>query len=177
MILDGARDDRIYGAVYGCYQHKCCLYSGDLPPQLQMAAPYLVQLEKDDRFTNYAIDQGWGKAWGIFLRSETNMKTLRRHLRGLLRVRDESGRGLIFRYYDPRVLGIYLPTCQPGELRTFFGPVESYLFESDDPEVLLEYGFDSRELSGRRTVLQPVAMGLRPTCDENHPDNPKRQKV
>src|SRR2546430_9757461 len=60
-------------------------------------SPYLVQLDREDRFTHYAIEQGWGNAWGIFLRTETSMKALRRHLRGLLRVRDESGRGLIFR--------------------------------------------------------------------------------
>ncbi len=156
MILDGARCDRIYGAVNGCRLDKCCLYAGVLPWQLQMAAPYLVQLDREDRFTHYAIEQGWGNAWGIFLRTETSMKALRRHLRGLLRVRDESGRGLIFRYYDPRVLGTYLPTCRPGELRTFFGPVNSYLFESGEPGTLLEYAFDGQALSENRTLLQPA---------------------
>jgi hypothetical protein len=153
MILDAARDDRIYGAVDGCHLEKCCLYSGDLPWQLQMAAPYLVQLDKEDRFTDYAIRYGWGNAWGIFLRTETSMKSLRRHLRGFLRVRDESGRNLIFRYYDPRVMGTYLPTCRRDELRTVFGPISSYLFESDDPGTLLEYGFDGNVLSESRTLL------------------------
>ena len=46
---------------------------GDLPWQLQVTAPYLVQLERDDRFTRYLIDTGWGNSWGSFLRTETGV--------------------------------------------------------------------------------------------------------
>src|ERR1035441_4539010 len=109
-IVDGARDERIYAAVKGTFLPKACLYSGDLPWQLQMTAPYLVQLDREDRFTRYLIDAGWSRNWATFLRTETGIKQLRRHLREFLRVRDESGKRLIFRYYDPRVLRVYLPT-------------------------------------------------------------------
>lgn len=153
-ILDGARDERIFGAVDRTYQDKCCLYSGDLPWQLQMAAPYLVQLDREDRFTNYLLDNGWGNSWGVFLRSETSMKNLRRHLRAFLRVRDQSGQYLIFRYYDPRVLRIYLPTCTKEELRTVFGPIAQFITEDDDPGAALEFDFDGTAMSQRRL---PVA--------------------
>src|SRR3954454_21413274 len=109
-ILDGARDQRIYAAVKGTYLPKDCLYTGDLPAQLQITAPYLVQLDRDDRFTRAIIEKGWGNSWGSFLRTGTGIKQLRRHLREFLRVRDEAGRRLIFRYYDPRILRLYLPT-------------------------------------------------------------------
>lgn len=138
-IVDGARNDRIYGAVHGTYLPKDCLYSGDLPWQLQMTAPYLVQLERDDRFTKFLITSGWGDSWGTFLRTETGIKQLRRHLREFLRVRDESGRRLVFRYYDPRVLRVYLPTCWPAELNTFFGPVSAFVMEGESPGEILEF--------------------------------------
>src|ERR1035437_4640597 len=77
-IVDGARDERIYGAVRGTFLPKDCLYSGDLPWQLQMTAPYLVQLEREDRFTRFLIDTGWGNSWATFLRTETGIKQLRR---------------------------------------------------------------------------------------------------
>ncbi len=131
-ILDTARDPRIYGAVDGSFLEKCCLYSGDLPWQLQMTAPYLVQLRSDDRLTRYIGENGRGNAWGIFARSEAGIKTLRRHFRGFLRVRDRQGRRLLFRYYDPRVMRIYLPTCTKDELETVFGPVSEYLIENED---------------------------------------------
>jgi uncharacterized protein DUF4123 len=120
-IFDGARDDRIFGAIDGTHLLGDCLYSGDLSWQMQMTAPYLVQLEREDRFTRYLIANGWGASWGTFLRTETGIKQLRRHLRQFLRVRDETGRRLIFRYYDPRVLRTYLPTCARLEEFRFLG--------------------------------------------------------
>ena len=138
-ILDGAQDERIHAAVDGTFLPKDCLYSGDLPWQLQMTAPYLVQLEREDRFTRYLIDKGWGNSWATFLRTETGIKQLRRHLREFLRVRDEAGRRLIFRYYDPRVLRVYLPTCWPTELDTFFGPISAFITEGDDRGEILEF--------------------------------------
>ena len=153
MILDGARNERIYGAVYRTYHDKCCLYAGDLPWQLQMAAPYLVQLDKDDLNSMAILRQGWGDSWGIILRSSASMETLRRHFRGFLRVQDQAGRKLVFRYYDPRVLRVYLPTCLPSELETVFGPVESFLVEAEDPEVATEFTVKNRQLVERRIAL------------------------
>jgi hypothetical protein len=147
VILDGARDDRVYSAVRGTFLPKDCLYAGDLPWQLQMTAPYLVQLERDDRFTRHILEKGWGNNWGSFLRTETGIKQLRRHLRQFLRVRDEAGRRLIFRYYDPRVLRVYLATCWPAELETFFGPVSAFLAEGEDPAQVLEFRNEKGKLA------------------------------
>jgi hypothetical protein len=61
--------------------------------------------------------------------------------------RDEKGRKLMFRYYDPRVLRAYLPTCLPGELRMMFGPVNVYLVPGDDPETVILFRFDGTHLS------------------------------
>jgi hypothetical protein len=46
---------------------------------------------------------------------------------------------LIFRYYDPRVLRVYLPTCWPAEVSTFFGPVSAFITGGDDPGEILEF--------------------------------------
>jgi len=149
-ILDGARDPRIYGAVDGTRLLKDCLYSGDLPWQMQMTAPYLVQLDREDRFTRYIVANGWGASWGVFLRTETGIKQLRRHLRQFLRVRDEAGKRLIFRYYDPRVLRVYLPTCTPAELETFFGPVSAFVMEGENSAEILEFRNERNRLLTRR---------------------------
>jgi hypothetical protein len=152
-IIDGARDERIFDAVDGTMLPKGCLYSGDLPPELQRTAPYLVQLEREDRFTRYLIKTGWGNSWGTFIRTETGIKQLRRHLREFLRVRDEAGKRLIFRYYDPRVLRVYLPTCWPAELDTFFGPVSAFLTEGEDPGEILEFRNQQGALASDLSVL------------------------
>jgi hypothetical protein len=157
MILDAARDPAIFGAVDATYLEKCCLYAGYLPWQLKMAAPYLVQLKKDHAFTKFVISHGWGNSWGIFLRSSADMRTLRRHFRGFLRVRGPSNERLVFRYYDPRVFRVYLPTCAPDELRLVYGPVDQYLMEGEEPHTILEYELDGNVLAERCVTLQAHA--------------------
>jgi len=117
---------------------------------LQRAAPYLVQLEREDRLTRFLLENGWGRNWGIFLRTDIRFKDLRNHLRSFLRVKDEKGSRLIFRYYDPRVFRAYLPTCTPSELQKTFGPIQSFVMEGDDFEDILEMKFDQRELQTNR---------------------------
>ena len=158
-IADGAQDKRIYGAVDASRQERCCLYSierrwggQDLPWQLLMTGPYLVELDPEEDFTRFVLRNGWDRHWGIFFRSDTGMQKVRRHFRDLLTVRDEKGKRLMFRYYDPRVLRAYLPTCLPGELRTVFGPVDVYLVPGDDPATVILYRFDGTRL------LKDVAM-------------------
>jgi hypothetical protein len=89
---------------------------------------------------------GWGRAWGIFIQSDDSIRTLRRHLRTLLRVKDEAGRYLLFRYYDPRVLRIYLPTCLDLELKSMFGSsITRFCMESEDSDSIISFELDSND--------------------------------
>jgi hypothetical protein len=153
VILDGARDPKIYGAIVGCYEEHCCLYAGNIAPELQLTAPYLVRLDKDARFTRYVINHGWGNSWGIFFRANEDMNTLRRHFRQFLVVKNERGRKLLFRYFDPRVLRVYLPTCVTSELELVFGPVSSFVTEDEDSDGLLEFRRKKGALVSQRLEL------------------------
>ena len=108
-----------------------------------------MQLDSDDKLTNQILD-AWGQSWGIFLRTTTHMEKLRKHLRQFLRVEDPRGKHLVFRFYDPHVLRVFLPTCRIDELRTFFGPVDSFVMENEDDGVV-EFTFDGRGLA-KKTV-------------------------
>jgi hypothetical protein len=139
VLVDGARDDRIYGAVLATYDNKACLYSGVLPPELEMTAPHLVEVDPDSRFAARVLAEGWGESWGLFIECDAGLTNLRKHLRQFLVVLDERNTRLIFRYYDPRVLRVFLPTCTPGQLAQFFGPVRRWVMEDEDPEKALEF--------------------------------------
>lgn len=153
-ILDGARDQRIYAAIDKSYQVSCCLFAGELTSQLRMVVPYLVQLDPDDRLTKFVLDNGWGRAWGVFLRSNASLEPLRRHFRKFLRVSDDTGRYLLFRYYDPRVLSVYLPTCSPDELTTFFGPVDRFAMEAESGTRMTEFRVTAWKLTLAQTDLK-----------------------
>ena len=155
-VLDGARDARIYPALQVSRLDPLCLYSGALPARLQQAAPYLIEIHPGHAFTWRLLDEGWGRSWGIFLRvREPDM--LRPHLRRLLRVEDETGRRLVFRFYDPRVLRRYLPTCTGEEVKQVFGPISHLLLEDGDGAAALQFSFDRRGLQRLRVPLSRAA--------------------
>jgi hypothetical protein len=153
MIVDGARDPHVYSSLLGSYLQYSCLYAGDLPHQLEAAAPYLVQLEFEDRYTRRLIDDAWGNSWGVFLRCDETIERLRRHLRQFLKVQDWRGRSMVFRYYDPRVLRVYLPTCNNEEMRTVFGPIKSFYMEDENAETMLAFGRDAGRLLVKKIAL------------------------
>jgi hypothetical protein len=138
-VLDGASVSGLLDKLYGLSPDFCCLLRGELSPDMAEVAPYLVQLEPDTEFTRWLINQGWGNHWGIFAASDADFRRMRSHLRTFLIVYDETGRPLRFRYYDPRVLRLYLPTCNAQELATVFGPVASFTVEAANADTLLSF--------------------------------------
>jgi hypothetical protein len=138
-IVDGARDRRLQGLVATSGLPHRCLYIGDLHPAVARAAPWLVHLSREAPLTRTLVTEGWGQSWGVFLRTDAGIAALHRHLRRFLRVRDEGGRYLLFRYYDPRVLRVYLPTCTEAELDYVFGPIEQFVMEADAPDRALTF--------------------------------------
>jgi hypothetical protein len=99
----------------------------------------LINLKRKDSFTDWLLSNGWGKSWGIFLQSSASLKELQRHFRQFLMVYDEKGTPLYFRHYDPRVLRVYLPTCNESELKTVFGPVHHFYVEGKEENLLIEF--------------------------------------
>jgi hypothetical protein len=137
-VLDCARDPAIYRLLLESRLEFLCLYGGQLPRELELAAPHIVELLPGHRFTERLLDEGWGCSWGVFVAIE-DPTALRPHLRRLLKVRDEAGRQLLFRFYDPRVLRAFVPTCRHDELQQLFGPIVAWFAESADGTALLNY--------------------------------------
>ena len=108
-----------------------CLFRGKLEPDMAEVAPYLVKLELESEFTEWVVGTGWGQHWGSFVTSRRGFRALRNHLRSLTLIYRRDGTPLYFRYYDPRVLRIFLPTCAPAQLKQMFGPVDAFLAESE----------------------------------------------
>ena len=135
-VLDGARigEDLLPKLAETGAEHVC-LYRGALPPDLAAAAPYLVRLRRSDAFLAWLLKSGWGKSWGIYAASGADMILMRRHLRRFLVVSSPEGKQLYFRYYDPRVFRVYLPTCTVAEARQVFGPVRQYVMEGPKADV------------------------------------------
>jgi uncharacterized protein DUF4123 len=138
-VLDGASVPDLRMSLYQHQPEHICLYRGELADDMAEVAPYLAQLGEEADFTNWVLTQGWGEHWGIFALSAEPLVEMRQHFRRFLTVYSPDHKPLIFRYYDPRVLRVYLPTCSAEELSTVFGPVASFLCEDEDPTTAVRF--------------------------------------
>jgi hypothetical protein len=150
-LLDGARAPEIEHLVKTSGADHRCLYAGTLAPELAAVAPYLVHLVRESPATQVVLERAVGAAWGVFVVAYEGIETLRRHFRRFLRVRTESDEPLLFRFYDPRVLRAYLPTCTAIELEEIFGPAEELFYDAPAPNAVIA----ARRNDGR-LIEQPL---------------------
>jgi hypothetical protein len=129
------------------------LFRGDQARELADVARYLGPLHRDDDFVDWLLTYGWGKSWGIIIESAAALKQLGRHFQSFIMVYDPQGKPLFFRYYDPRVFRIYLPTCNESELKVVFGPVNSFYVEGEDSNRLIHYVLADGKLVEREVHL------------------------
>jgi hypothetical protein len=153
-ILDGASVPGLLEKLDQYQPEAECLFGGEVKPDLAEVAPYLVHLEPETDFATWVIEDGWGKHWGIFALAEAGLRDMRQHFRRFLTVHDESGKPMMFRYYDPRVLRMYLPTCNAAELEEIFGSVQCYVAEGEEPDRALQFEFREGALSQQEIPLK-----------------------
>jgi hypothetical protein len=145
-VLDGASVPELPRKLYDMGPANFCLFGDDLDAEMLYVAPFLVHLAPDSKFTDLVLTQGFGNHWGVFLHSRYSITEMRGHFSALLNVYDEDGQPMKFRYYDPRVLTRFLPTCNAGELKTFFGKVDTFFAENDGGKGLLSFRLDNDNL-------------------------------
>ena len=170
-VLDGARDRRMKAWIDSTRAPAWCLLRGELHPELAQNAPYLMRLGRGHAFTEQFFGMGFGNAWGILFASSASSSELRRHLRRFLRARTEAGKILAFRYYDPRVLRLYLPTCTPEEIKIFFGPITAMAAEAKEKDRLHVFRSGPAGLVAKRFELARAA------APEPQPASPKQGRA
>ena len=129
-ILDTARDPKLYPLLIQSPLYDC-LFAGKLAEPIKRTAPYLVELTDDTPLKNIWRDEGWGKAWGLLVKSDLDLKDLRRHLRKFLLAQLPDGEMVLFRFYDPRVWRQYWPTCTPAEQAEWMKGIEEFIPEDE----------------------------------------------
>ena len=152
IMLDAAR---MHGDIYQAREmnpEHICLYEGDSEKFLGAVAPWLFGFDQQSEFGKWVVRSARGNSWGVFLRSSADPQKVYQHLRKFLVVQSEGGKEMYFRYYDPRVMRVFLPTCEPPQLKEFFGPVEAFLAENEQG-LLVEYALVNGKLTYTETGL------------------------
>ena len=125
------------------------LYKGRAEETLSAIAPYLFRV--DAPTLDWIAGDLWGEPWGFFALADQSLDDLRRHFRRFLTVEAPDGDSWYFRFYDPRVLVKYLPTCTVAEVTAFFGPARALAVT--DPET---YGVRVLALGDPPPALTPT---------------------
>lgn len=165
-VVDASRNKELaYAAPRRYGQTIHWLFENGSGAHMLDVAPYLVPIEFK---TKYPYDGSgyldlWARALGtssgILLIAPASTFELMSHLHDVFRVTDEDDHKYFFRFYDPRVLRTYLPTCTAGEAAEFFGPIRRILIEADAPGTILSCGPDT---SGVKIDERPIAEGPEP---------------
>ncbi len=133
-LLDAARDPGVVNVLEAGDCPYACLYSGHSGEIYKPYAPYLAQIAPGSRLLETLLMKGWGQSIGYFIGSRAEPAELLTHLRKFLFV-DLPGkeRRAYFRFYDPRVMRAYLPTCTPEQLDDWLREhLEWFVLEADE---------------------------------------------
>jgi hypothetical protein len=132
------------------------LYKGIAEEDLAGIAPYLFSMQDGSEFEKWLLANGYGKSWGLFVSANISFEDCYKHFRKFLLVKTEGGKQLYFRFYDPRVLRIFLPTCDKEQLREFFGPIKMFIMEDEDPAYALQFWLQNYELKSKRVPAKEI---------------------
>lgn len=138
-IVDSARNEEVFRyLVTGDVQYKS-LFEGTMDVQSYGVSGFLVECKKESALYQWMVGEAWGDSCSIFFTSKASFDELFKHFQQFNRVYLEDDEVVLFRYYDPRVLRVYLPTCNPDEVEVFFGEVESFFTEGEEASEIWEF--------------------------------------
>jgi hypothetical protein len=138
-LLDAAREPSIPAMLESVPEAHQSLYEGPKAEELAPYAPYLVELGADSPLLAALALRGLGKSFVVFVTAARPFDEVRRHFRRFLMAEAEDGQEVYFRFYDPRVLRVFLRTCTREELAEFFGPIHAFWLEGRDPATLARF--------------------------------------
>ncbi len=186
VMLNAARDEKIYSKMLSVDDPFCSLYRDDLPPSLADSVPYLVQMQSNSSFSRWLLQEGWGQQWGYFLASAASLQDLQQHFANLVVVQDERGKDAFFQFYDPRIMRNFFKSCHRDELKWVFGPVFRFYIEDEQSDYVNLYSRSADGLVHERVAIElPTAESssvelrdpspsYQPDPKSNEPPLPKR---
>lgn len=157
LLVDGARIGSLIGSIKQVYSSQGkSLYLGKSKDELEDVGPFLFQIKESDELDFWFNKDGWGNSFGIYVNARVSFNELFNHCRKFLIVRTDDKNELYFRFYDPRVLRIFLPTCNSIQLKEFFGPIDFFILEDEDINYAIKFHLDSEKLVTNRVLLSDL---------------------
>jgi hypothetical protein len=145
VVLDGAVTPAVRDLLNQAGVFYQSLYEGEQSAAFAVNGPYLAEIQKGGQLLPFLIKVGWGNSWGVFLSTKTDFPETRKHLRHFLIVDIEGGKQALFRFYDPRVMRVFIPACNAEQRAEFFGQVQHFFVESEAKTIVNRYSARANE--------------------------------
>jgi hypothetical protein len=171
ILFDAARAEmELYSAIELNSNYQS-LYKGSAEEELAGIAPYIFTIKENTTFSDWYFAYGWNNSWGTLLFANAAFDDVYRHFRRFLMVKTEDGQQLYFRFYDPRVLRIFLPTADSSQLKEIFGPVRHFITESENPNEALQFWLENGILKTKTIPFTPNSPVAQSQIEEANEDN------
>jgi hypothetical protein len=148
-LIDGAQAFQLAFAARLMGHELYTIFSGELAESAARVGPCLVVIGERSAFLRKWVEQ-MGSHPGVLFESSAPFDTLCAHLRSVFVAIDEERQEYFFRFYDPRVLCTFLPTCREDELREFFGPIDRWIAETEDGTALTIFSLEDSRVTRTR---------------------------
>lgn len=127
LLLDGAQIDDLMQTLYQLEPapefHR--LYDGTRYAELAEVGPILIATDHSSLLSQH-FKEHWSTTAGATLNSRAGTDELIQHLTSLVHASVSGGVSVLFRYYDPRILHLWLANMDDGQRNTALGPVEQF---------------------------------------------------
>ena len=157
-IIDAARSPLVRPLLDKAGSPFECLFTlDDMPADVKAYAPYVAELRPQSRLLELLTHHGWNEHWCSYAVSASSLEQMRVHLKKFLVVKLDDDREVFFRFFDPRVMRVFIPACAQEEAERFFGDITAF-FCSDAEGACMEFALDGANAGGRRlaTRLHPL---------------------
>jgi hypothetical protein len=136
------------------YPKHRSLFKGTKDEILMDVAPYIFKIDEDfwkkmDSYSEISLKSTLG------IDSRQDIDVLFEHFRDFV-YQKIDGRECYFRFWDPRVLKKFFPSCTPTQLQMFFGPVQSFFMEDENPGYVLQYQYRQNKLHIEKQLAKEV---------------------
>ncbi|WP_304641841.1 DUF4123 domain-containing protein [Pseudomonas sp.] len=149
LVLDGAQIEDLHRQIYELEPAPefFLLYHQTRYSELADVGPVLVRAEPGSPLET-EFKANWITNAGFSLTSAMPTAVLVDHLRSLIHLRTNADVVLLFRYYDPRILRIWLDSLDEAERARVMGPIASIQLPSADAR--LPHLYENRTMTEGR---------------------------
>lgn len=158
-ILDGAMVRKLPDVCEEFDTVHECLFKGETDPAILVRAPWVMKLQSGSDLMEWFLEYGWGENWGIIAQVPfgTDFADVVAHFRQFVEVKLPDQKIVFFRFYDPRVLRMFLPTCDGPQIQALFSLPTFLCCEGEDANELLVYSQKSNTLTKRIISLPSLS--------------------